>query len=631
MPAKSFLKTLLLSLALALFAWNAGAQNVESALQPGKVIQGHAKWEEQCEKCHTRFNKADQQRLCLDCHKDTAQNVRDHKGYHGRLKDEERDCRNCHTDHKGRNAKIVELDKDKFDHSITNFPLRDKHKVVKCADCHKPNEKWTKAPLECNACHKKDDVHKGELGAGCQNCHSEKSWKDAKFDHDKTKFPISAGRHADVECTECHETKKYKSTPKDCYSCHQEDDDEMAHKGRYGKKCETCHSDKDWDKSKFNHDHDTKYPLKGKHHDTKCDKCHLPTKPLYDQHLSTKCVACHKKDDQEKGHQGTLGDKCEACHNEKEWKTNTFDHDKDTKFPLHDAHKKAKCETCHKGGISGKTLKDKEKLPKDCNGCHKKNDFDKGHKGRYGVKCEVCHNEKEWKDTKLFNHDRDTKYTLKGKHIETKCDKCHTVERGPIYQDHKLAKLTCNDCHKKDDFDKGHKGQLGTKCEDCHDEKQWKGVKYDHNKSKFPLTGVHGKVECKECHATPAYKDAKVECYACHKNAKKDDTDKLHSGDVHNGAFGTKCESCHNTRSWKSWDFDHSKTSFKIEGKHIPVKCKECHKKPAERVAGKLKESRNCYACHAKDDVHDGGFSIVCERCHVDTSWRTIRGGAGVR
>ena len=35
-------------------AW---ADNVETALMPGQVIEGHAKWEEDCTKCHKRFDK----------------------------------------------------------------------------------------------------------------------------------------------------------------------------------------------------------------------------------------------------------------------------------------------------------------------------------------------------------------------------------------------------------------------------------------------------------------------------------------------------------------------------------------------------------------------------------------------
>jgi len=617
---------LLALLLAALAALPARAQNVETTLMPGKVIEGHAKDEEDCEKCHVRFDKAAMTRRCLDCHKEIAADVNGKKGYHGRLKDDE--CRVCHTDHQGRNAKIVLLDKDKFDHNQTDFALHEKHRDTKGDDCHRPQKKFRDAPGDCNSCHRKDDQekgHKGELGTDCAKCHNEKNWKEvARFDHEKTKFPLLGSKHADVKCADCHLDKKYKDAPKDCNSCHKKVDQEKGHKGRYGVKCETCHNDRSWKEIRFNHDKDTKYPLHGKHHDAKCDKCHATDKPLYGQHLSSKCVACHRKDDDEKGHKGSLGDKCESCHNEKTWKTTNFDHDKDTKYPLRDKHKDAKCEACHKGGVSGKAAM--EKLPQTCIGCHRKDDDEKAHKGRYGEKCETCHNEKDWKKSP-FDHDKDTKYALKGKHRETKCDDCHLASLGDIYK-HKLD-TRCLACHRKIEQDKGHKGQLGEKCEDCHDEKQWKGVKFDHNKSKFPLTGAHIKTECMKCHMTSVFRDAKSDCYACHKepSAGKE----KQTGDVHKGALGTKCEACHNSRDWKSWDFNHGKTSFKLDGKHVEAKCKDCHQKPVERVGGKPTPARPCYSCHVEDDVHDGGFGVQCERCHSSKDFRTIRSGGGMR
>lgn len=55
---------------------------------------------------------------------------------------------------------------------------------------------------------------------------------------------------------------------------------------------------------------------------------------------------------------------------------------------------------------------------------------DDEHKGRYGTKCESCHSDHDWK-TDIFNHNRDTKYPLRGKHAEAKCESCHI---GSLYQ-----------------------------------------------------------------------------------------------------------------------------------------------------------------------------------------------------
>jgi hypothetical protein len=588
----------------SLGAWG---QAIEKVLAPGKVIEGHAKYEHECEKCHQKFDKGAQARLCLDCHQDVARDVAGKSRLHGRLDD--KTCRTCHTDHKGRNARIAPLDKKTFDHGKTDFRLNGAHRdaATKCESCHKPGTKFRAASRLCNDCHQAIDQekgHKGSLGAKCENCHNEKRWKEAKFDHEKTKFSLLGGKHAEVKCKACHADKSFQKTPLTCNACHKQIDQEKGHKGRYGTKCESCHDDKGWKEVIFNHDADTHYALKGKHRQTKCNACHLPEKGALYQNpkLPSKCVACHKKDDQEKGHRNGLGEKCESCHNERGWKSANFDHD-ETKFALRDKHQDAKCETCHQGGVAGPNAK--LKLDVECVACHRKQDDDKGHKGRYGAKCETCHTAKEWKNS-VFNHDRQTKYPLKAKHAATKCDACHTVDKGPIYKN--KLETECLACHQKDDK---HKGQLGKKCDSCHNEKRWQDAPFDHNKSRYPLTGSHAKVECKKCHLTPAFRDAPSTCRACH---EKDDK--------HKGRFGAKCESCHYTGTWKSWDFDHGTTRFALDGGHKKVACDDCHKASPD---GSAKLGRTCIACHAKDDVHDGGFSAQCERCHVASDWKKVR------
>lgn len=664
-------------LVFALLHCSAWAETVEKALMPGEVIQGHAKYEQECAKCHQRFDQGAQARLCLDCHKEIAKDVDSKTRFHGRLEDS--NCRSCHTEHKGRNAKIVIIDKEKFDHNRTAFALKGGHANgrTKCVDCHLAKAKFRDAPKLCFDCHRKADEHKGSLGRQCESCHNEKTWKEARFDHEKTHFSLLGGKHAEVKCKECHVDKTYQHAPlncngchrkddqekghkgnygtkceschndkgwKDlvfshdrdthyalkgkhrqakcnschvpekgmlyrqklpskCVSCHQKDDDDKGHKGSYGTKCESCHNDKGWKELVFNHDTDTHYALKGKHSQTKCNACHLPEKgPLYRQKLPIKCVSCHRKDDDDKGHRGGLGEKCESCHSERTWKSSSFNHD-ETHFALHDKHKDAKCETCHKGGVSAANVK--LKVDKECVACHRKDDDQKGHKGRYGNKCETCHTAKDWKGS-LFSHDRDTKYALKDKHVQTKCDSCHVPEKGGIYKS--KLETACIACHKKDDK---HKAQLGNKCESCHNEKRWQDAPYDHNKSRYPLTGSHVKTECKKCHQSVAFRDASSTCNGCH---EKDDK--------HKRRFGTKCETCHYTGTWKSWDFDHAKTRFALEGGHKKVDCYDCHK-DALGEAGKL--GWTCIGCHVKEDVHEGGFGHQCELCHVASSWKKVR------
>src|SRR5450756_3148087 len=123
---------LTLSLSVSGIALGAG----ETALMPGEVIQGHAKLEADCKECHVRFDKEAQTTLCSDCHKDVKADVLKHEGFHGRL--EEKECRACHTEHKGRNANIAVLATKNFDHAKTDFPLlgaHQKQEKIKCKDC----------------------------------------------------------------------------------------------------------------------------------------------------------------------------------------------------------------------------------------------------------------------------------------------------------------------------------------------------------------------------------------------------------------------------------------------------------------------------------------------------------------
>src|SRR5271169_4200460 len=128
----------------------ASAATVETLLMPGKVTRAHEKQEPDCTNCHDRSNVRTQTSLCLDCHKDTAVDVREHRGFHGRMPNAGAgECRACHTEHKGRDADIVQLNRAQFDHRLTDFELEGAHLALACDACHKSGEAWRKAPASC--------------------------------------------------------------------------------------------------------------------------------------------------------------------------------------------------------------------------------------------------------------------------------------------------------------------------------------------------------------------------------------------------------------------------------------------------------------------------------------------------
>ena len=572
------------------------AQGIESIVSPGKLAQPHAKVDDECKQCHTKFDRKAQDGLCVECHKEVGADVRGKTGVHGKMK--QQTCRTCHTDHKGRAALIADFDKTKFDHTPTDFVLRAKHQKVECVKCHVSGKKFRDAPLECNGCHRKDDVHKGSLGVKCADCHNENLWKEAKFDHDATRFALT-GRHVDTKCADCHKNTNYRETPQNCYACHRKDDDgQKGHKGQYGEKCENCHNAKLWKPSTFSHDADTRYALRGKHRSTACADCH--SGHLYRAKVSQECNSCHKKDDK---HKESLGKECGSCHTERNWKESPkFDHEATT-FPLLGKHAKTECKECHKSAMY-------KEASKECIGCHKKDDK---HLGNLGEKCAECHAERDWKSVEgRFNHDR-TKFKLRNGHADSKirCNACHKD-----FRSYRNTAVDCISCHKKDDK---HQDQLGSKCEQCHGDGSWKTTQFDHSRSRFALTGRHITAPCKDCHETHRYKDAPKDCFSCHKNKDK-----------HKEKFGMRCENCHNTRAWSVWEFDHDRRStYRLDGAHRKVACESCHKQPAPKGKNAALVGASCIACHTNEDAHDGQFGNRCEQCHVAESWKKIRNRVG--
>jgi hypothetical protein len=422
--------------------WKGGSQNVlERLVTPGPLVDGHAKLEKDCASCHEAFSRKSQSRLCLACHKEIDSDRQLASRFHGRQPDAlAQECNHCHTDHKGRTADIVQLDRETFNHTATNFVLQGAHKAARCGACHAQAVKFRDAPGRCFDCHKGSDPHKGRLGETCENCHGEDAWRHVKaFDHSKTRFPL-VGAHRTVVCSACHRGERYKDIGTACVECHRIQD---VHAGRYGPKCETCHDQNKWATIHFNHDK-TKFPLKFAHAKVKCDDCH--TGNLYAQKLATTCVSCHQKDDR---HKSQLGSRCEQCHGEVGWrKITAFDHDV-TRFPLIGRHAVVPCEECHRSLSFRGTQR-------ACASCHR----DEHHEGRLGANCALCHNPNGWARWR-FNHDTQTRYPLTGAHHGLACQACHVTKNVT-----KAAlPMDCYACHRQDD---AHHGSFGRACERCH-------------------------------------------------------------------------------------------------------------------------------------------------------------------
>lgn len=496
----------------------AGAGDFEKLIMPGDLVRSHAEFESDCSRCHKAFRLAHQDALCLDCHDEVRDDLRGGVGFHGLAPVVSGSpCRTCHPDHKGRNADVAGLNREVFDHELTDHPLVGAHTDARCDQCHQAGVKLRDAPKDCATCHRVDDPHGGRLGEKCDGCHSQSAWRPARFDHDRTAFPL-VGEHAGAECGLCHPNERYRDTAQDCFSCHSRED---AHVGRFGSDCSTCHEPGGWVPVRFDHDHDTGFRLAGRHRGLGCESCH--TSKSRTLAIETDCVSCHRADDD---HRGQNGSDCAACHDATSWSSARFDHDRMTDFALHGAHQSAACGKCHRGDLR------EEKLASSCHSCHSADDV---HRGQEGERCSVCHNEGGWSQRVFFDHDI-TRFPLLGLHAVGTCDQCHL---SPRFKD---ADESCVSCHSGDD---AHRSRLGPDCELCHNPNGWRVWRFDHDsQTGFPLRGAHEGLDCHTCHQRPAADSDGVAvaggCGSCHAR-----------DDVHQGSYGRSCSRCHGETSWR--------------------------------------------------------------------------------
>ena len=180
-----------------------------------------------------------------------------------------------------------------------------------CESCHVENAYRKTREAECYACHREDDVHAGQEGESCGDCHRESGWgDDVFFEHDLTAFPL-IGMHATTSCEQCHLTSTFKDTDSLCIDCHSDDD---THKKRLGAGCDLCHNPNDWLLWLFDHNTQTGFKIDGAHAELRCVSCHRVATDAHKPKLRSTCVSCHKTDDI---HRGRFGAACERCHTTK--------------------------------------------------------------------------------------------------------------------------------------------------------------------------------------------------------------------------------------------------------------------------------------------------------------------------
>lgn len=458
----------------------------------------------------------------------------------------------------------------------------------------------------------------GQLKLPCTDCHTTASWKELavplKFNHAATEFPL-AGSHANAQCLQCHTTKRFVGTAKDCYSCHRNDFAKALtpnHQvGKFSHDCLSCHNTAQWRPSVFQHEK-TNFQLIGSHRSVECTACHTNNRFTG---LSGECFACHQKDYQRSllpNHSAAgFSRDCLTCHTMNGWTPSIFDHAK-TSFTLVGVHRTLECSACHKNGrFRG--------VPADCYGCHQKEyvataapnhaaaQFDKD--------CSTCHTNTAWQPS-TFDHNK-TNFQLKGAHTSAECSSCH--RNGQF----KGLQTECYPCHQAEfvkTVSPDHAaGQFSHECLSCHTVSVWKPSTFDHNKTNFPLKGAHLSASCSSCHSAGRYTGIPTECFPCHQLQYNKATVPNHTV----GQFSRDCLVCHTLTAWRPSTFSHARTNFPLTGAHITTDCIFCHKNG--QYKGTLSD---CYSCHQTDyaAVTDpnhttGNFDRNCTSCHTTTAW----------
>jgi hypothetical protein len=378
------------------------------------------------------------------------------------------------------------------------------------------------------------------------------------------------------------------------------------------------------------------------------------------------CLDCHKplarRIGAGEGFHGSLAEKdCAVCHREHfgvdfalvRMDTASFDHVR-TGWPLQGEHAQTSCRDCHKADLVAAT--DVRSMAADhgtlnrtflglstqCRTCHEP---DSPHEDQFrGRSCEECHSASGWKDTSAFDH-ATTAFKLTGAHVTVACARCHAATPRPgktpwvRYAD---TSSECASCHAGSS---PHGSQFtGRSCAACHDAADWKGAsRFDHDRARFPLTGMHRTVRCAQCHTSSRGSGSKVEvryrgvayssCKSCH-------------DDPHRGAMAQACGTCHTTAGWTALNrsgieasFDHATTGFTLNGKHGDVPCAACHDPRMVRSSKTVHiafdpgtashtfprpRSTACRGCHV--DAHDGVFADrsdggACRACHGEAGW----------
>ncbi|WP_372933132.1 hypothetical protein [Mariniphaga sediminis] len=364
-----------------------------------------------------------------------------------------------------------------------------------------------------------------------------------------------------------------------------------------------------------------------------CTQCHI----LGEKETTSKCLACHKEIQslvlQNNGYHASAevkGKECAQCHGEhfgRKFKVirfdeNSFDHNL-TGYKLEGRHSKIECASCHNGELIQKSISQKKGntflgLGTECLSCH-----DDYHQNTLSANCLSCHNQDTFLPATGFDHQK-TGFPLIGKHKLVDCAKCHAVEpiNGKEFQRFAGVEFSnCTSCHQD-----VHRNKFGNDCRKCHNEFSFHEIKslsaFNHNRTDFPLRGMHQAVNCKSCHSGSYTQPvAHNHCSDCHSD--------YHENQFQKNGASPDCAVCHSVNGFSPSSFGierHNQSEFALEGAHLATPCFACHFQ--EEKWNFANPATDCIDCH--ENIHKNVLNEKyipdnnCKNCHSTFSWDKI-------
>jgi len=376
----------------------------------------------------------------------------------------------CDTCHAGDDWQTIRSD-FVFDHEReTGVALVGAHEQAECLRCHND-----RGPVQvfaqrgCQGCH--EDVHRGQMGKDCSQCHDEYDWKpnEEVALHSRTRLPL-VGAHSAVQCWVCHPgagVGSFQNVSPECISCHLADfqgttnPDHVA--GAFPTTCEDCHGFSSFrGATAFNHAGIT----------NGCVECHLPNyQSTRDpdhvaQNFPTTCEDCHHSFTTWRGadftHTGiTTG--CLDCH---------LSDYQGARDPNHVAQNfPTNCESCHHSFNTWEGADFSHSgITNGCVNCHL-SDYQGSSDPRHSAagfsqQCETCHTSTStWQGARYSGHHFPI---YSGAHSGFACSQCHLTNTN-------YDQFSCTHCHahNQSSMASKHSGVnnyqwLSSRCYACH-------------------------------------------------------------------------------------------------------------------------------------------------------------------